>query len=311
VSRFATATTLGLLTAALIAFFYFRDTTPDFGEPALLLTDSGLSQPGDVVRFQGRYVATELYKNRLAIFDDLALNNLEHFEPETINEQFRSPHFLAVTPWDTLLISNGWGDSIVEIADLEGNGWKEFSGIGRPLRGPHGICIDNEGWIYVGDSLNSRLVRFKDMDGTGWEVFEDAEQRISYIRELACRNGVVWASNSYENRPGLNPGEGSNLLKITDFESGRLEIVASFPGTNTTGVLPVDDDTVVVGLWGLMRRLTLVDTRSGDTDLYARHGFGTPYGTYHDAETGAVLVTYVGRLSGEETRDVGGIGVYR
>jgi hypothetical protein len=309
-SRVSAAAGLILLLAVSV-WMYFYQSSPNFREPAMTIIDARLSQPSDIARFQGRYVVGELYNNRLVIFDDLSLSGLEYFDPRDIGEHFSAPHFLEVTPWNTLLISNGWGGSIVEIEDLQGKGWKEFSGVGKKFRAPHGICVDNEGWIYVGDSLNSRLVRFRDMDGSDWEVFADVEARISYTRELVCRDGVVWVSNSYENRPGLNPGEGSNLLKIVDFSSGRTEVVAEFPDVNATGVLPINDASVVVGLWGLWRRLALVDTRTGSSNRLQRLGIGTPYGTYFDQATGQALVAYFGRLSEEERDQVGGIVVYR
>lgn len=311
-ARASALATFGLtVLAAVAAFIMLRGTGPDFSSPAHIITDPGLSQPADIVRFKGRYVASELYNNRLALFDDLTLDNLEHFDPDTIGRQFRSPHFLAVTPGDTLLISNGWGDSIVEISDLDGSGWREFSGIGETFHAPHGICIDDDGWIYVGDSLNSRLVRFRDMAGTGWQVFEDVAKRISYIRELVCRDGAVWASNSYENRPGLNPGEGSNVLKITDFASGEVDVVASFPDVNATSLLLMDEDTLVLGLWGLRQRLVRMDAQGQSRQIFPRLWLGTPYGTWHDPETRRVLVTYIGRLSGDEQQRIGGIAVYR
>ena len=275
-----------------------------------MVADARLRHPGDIVKFKGRYVATEIYDNRLAVFDDLALNNLEHFDPGRIGKELESPHFLAVTSRDTLLISNGWGSSIVEIEDLDGSGWKEFSGVGREFDAPHGVCVDDEGWIYVGDSLNSRLVRFKDMAGTGWEVFPDLDRRVSYIRELACHDGAVWAANSYENRPGLNPGRGGNILKITDFGSGKAEIVYAFTESNVTGILPIGDAAVLVGEWGLRMRLALLDTSNGTLQVFPRLEQGIPYGTFHDRAAARVLVAHIGNLSKGERENIGGIGVY-
>jgi hypothetical protein len=296
--------------SVLAAVVFVRPSPgPDFERPALVVSDPRISQPADILKFRGRYVATELYRNRLAIFDDLEPGEVEYFDPETIGKKFKSPHYMAVTPWDTLLVSNGWGDSIVELADLEGGGWNEFAGIGKKFRAPHGLCIDESGWIYVGDSLNSRLVRFRDMEGADWQVFADADRRVSYIRELACEHGAVWVSNSYENRPGLNPGEGGNVLKITDFESGKAEVVAAFPQTNITGMTPLGDTGVLVGQWGTARRLALVDTRQRTTSQFARLELGTPYGTYLDGDS--ILVTYIGRLSKDEHDKIGGLALYR
>jgi len=279
--------------------------------PDELITDSGLAHPGDIVKFKGRYVATEIYANRLAVFDDKALRNPRHFDPDTIGKRFSSPHFLAVSPRDTLLISNGWGNSIVEIKDLEGNGWKAFKGVGTPLRAPHGICVDEAGWIYVGDSLNSRLVRFRDMAGRGWQVFEDVDQRVSYIRELVCRDGAVWASNSYEKRKGLNPGTGSNILRITSFESGVAEIIHAEPGANMTGLALLSDNELLAGLWGAEQRLALVDTSEPGRRALPRTPLGVPYGTYVDEDLERILVTHVGDVSDGERQNPGGIAVYR
>jgi len=299
--------------AVAVAYIAFPNhaRVPEFDTPSTVIAGPGLQHPTDIIRFKERFVASELHNNRLAIFDDASLTDLTYFDPTTIGQRFRAPHFLATTPWNTLLISNGWGDSIVEIAELDGSGWKEFSGVDKGFRAPHGICVDNDGWIYVGDSLNSRLVRFRDMEGTGWQVFNDVDRRVSYIRELVCRDGAVWASNSYENRPRLNPGQGSNVLKITDFDSGRAEVVTAFPDTNATGVLPLDDGTVLVGQWGLRRRLCLTNTDGEVTSVYPRLEIGTPYGTYFDSENRQVMVAHFGALEAGNPQAPGGIAVYR
>jgi hypothetical protein len=284
---------------------------PDFASPSAVIADPGLAHPADVVRFKGHYVAAELYGNRLAVFDDLDLADLRYFDPASIGQKFKAPHYLAVTPWDTLLISNGWGTSIVEIADLDGSGWKEFSGVGRSFRAPHGICVDESGLIYVADSLNSRLVRFSDLDGSDWQVFDDVDRQVSYVRELVCEAGAVWLANSYEGRPGLNPGRGSNILRITDFNSGAAESVFEFADVNITAALPLDRTTILVGLWGTQRRLALVDTGQSSAHLRDRLHIGVPYGTYLDRTAREILVAHFGRLSSEPGFNRGGIAVYR
>lgn len=283
---------------------------PDFEHPVMLVKDTRLQHPTDIVKFKGRYVATELYNDRLAIFDDLQLRNLEYFEPARINRKFSAPHFLAITPRDTLLISNGWGDSIVEIENLEGRGWKEFNGIDKKFSAPHGLCVDNAGWIYVGDSLNSRLVRFRDIQGRDWQVFADLDRQISYIRQLVCRDGVVWVSNSYENRPGLNPGQGGTVLAITDFSSGRAATVFSFEKANITGVLPINDNDLLVGLWGIRRQLLLFDIKGQTAKVFKRSELGTPYGMHFDNAASQVLVAHIGKLADRDRENIGGIAVY-
>jgi len=305
---------LGLLVIVSIldGVFFFGDRDINFDRTPDRLLRAGVSNPGDVVYFQGHYVVTELLRNRLAIFDDLSLTNLRYFDPRSVGESFHSPHFLAVSPWGSLLISDGWGSSIIEITDLEGGGWRRFSGLGQPFQGPHGICADDEGWVYVGDSLNSRLVRFRDMEGKDWQVFADLDKRVSYSRELVCKDGAVWVSNSYERREGLNPGKGSNVLKISDFDAGRVEEVAAYPHSNMTGVLPLSNQRLLVGLWAGKKLLGLAS--AGSPAVLPLKGtrsvMGVPYGTFEDSGTGAYLVAYFGSLKNEGRNNPGGIAVY-
>jgi hypothetical protein len=280
----------------------------DFVEPRQTLRQ-GMQSIGDVVRFQGRYVAADLLANRLVVFDDLALDEPRYFEPASIGQRLYAPHFLAVSPRGTLLISEGWGTSIVEIGDLDGGGWRRFYGKGLRLNAPHGICVDRDGWIYVGDSLNSRLVRFRDMDGTDWQVFADVDKRIAYIRQLRCEDGAVWAANSYENRPGLNPGKGANILKIADFASGRVEEVARIADASITGFAPLGGGHLLVSLWGPHRRLGFGDLATGKITVIpgSALALGIPYGIYRDPNSAALLVAYLGT---SDTAHDGGIAVF-
>lgn len=120
-----------------------------------IYSHSGVSNPTDIIHFKGRFIATELFNNRLAIFDDFTFKSLDFFDPGSIGERFVNPHFLAITQKNTLLITNGWDNSIIEINDVKGTGWREFNGV-ETFNAPHGICVDEAGWIYVADSLNSR-----------------------------------------------------------------------------------------------------------------------------------------------------------
>lgn len=267
-----------------------------------------LLNPTDIIIFKGKYVTTELKTNRLTIFDDLNFTNLHHFDPQKIGKQFHAPHFLAVTPHNSLLISNGWGNSIVEIDDLEGNGWKEFKGVGKQFKAPHGICVDKEGWIYVGDSLNSRLVRFKDLDGKDWQEFSDLDKKISYIRELVCQDGAVWISNSYERRKGLHKGVGANILKLTDFSSGKLEVIHSVKSSNITGILPTENN-LFINLFAKrsLKLLNLQKNTDKAKEIVAKDatGMGIPYGTFSPEGKDLFLSTYFGELRNKENK--GGI----
>jgi len=275
----------------------------------------GLHNPTDLVYFQGKYVAAEALSNTLAVFDDLSLAGLRRFDPASVGEKLASPHHLAVSPWGSLLITEGWGGAVVEIRDLQGTGWQRFRGIGKPLHAPHGICVSGDGWIHVADSLNSRLVRFRDMAGRDWQVFADLDRRISYGRQLVCENGNVWISNSYERRSGLNPGDGANILQIADFSSGRARVMVSVSEGNITGILPLASGRMWFGLWGWdrYRMLAVADTARGTYELVpgSRSDLGVPYGIARDPATGRVLVTYLGSLKHGGSANYGGIAVFR
>ncbi len=261
-----------------------------------LVSNPGIHKPTHVLQFRNRYVSAQLEKNKLAIFDDLDLEKIDYFDPKTIGKSFMFPHFLAISPNGNLLISNSWGKSIVEIEDLDGSGWKEFSGpAGSEFDAPHGICVDAEGWIYVGDSLNSRLVRFKDMQGSSWQVFKDVDQKIAYSRQLVCKNGAVWISNSYENREGLNPGQGSNVLRIDNFTSGKVEIIYEDQNTNITGILPLDD-ILLVARWGYNSDIVSIDLESGKifTVQNSHNELGIPYGFFEDKYENRIINAYFG-----------------
>ena len=261
-----------------------------------VVSNPGIHKPAHIIQFRNRYVSTEMENNKLAIFDDFDFKKIDYFNPRSIDKYFKFPHYLAISPNGHLLISNGWGKSIVEIEDLDGSGWKEFSGLaGSEFDAPHGICVDAEGWIYVGDSLNSRLVRFKDMQGSSWEVFKDVDKKIAYSRQLICKNGAVWISNSYENREGLNPGHGSNVLRIDDFSSGKVQVIYEDAYTNITGILPLDD-ILLVARWGYNSDIVAVnlDNRGIFTIKNSHNELGVPYGFFEDKDENRIINAYFG-----------------
>lgn len=264
----------------------------------------GVRNPADILEFEGRLVVTELLTNRLAILDYPDFKGFEYFHPESIGESFQSPHYMAKAPDGGLLISNGWGSSIVRIDDLKGAGWTRFSGKGRKFNAPHGICVDADGWIYVGDSLNSRVVRFRDMEGAGWQVFRDVDRKISYVRKLHCDESGVWISNSYEARPGLNPGRGSSILRIVDFDSGRVEELFAIENSNITGILPIKGNTLLVGLWGKEAAIGLLELgeKTFSVAPRVRDGLGIPYGFLRQQGTGFLFVTHTGALQPGDRR---------
>lgn len=262
-----------------------------------IITTDGIQKPASLLRFKGNFVSAELQKNRLAFFNSLQGFQTEYFDPKEIGKSFASPHYMSLSPWGTLLVTNGWGNSIVEITDLHGRGWRKFSGVGKKFNAPHGICVDKDGWIYVGDSLNSRLVRFKDLDGKDYQVFADNNKLIAYSRQLVCDVRGVWVSNSYEPRPGLNKGQGGNVLLIDDFNSGEAEILFQSMDSNITGILP-DSRGLLVGRWGPFQNIVYAPFDGQPPEVVAgssgaQNGLGVPYSFYKSKE-GAILATYFG-----------------
>lgn len=271
-----------------------------------------LHNPSHVLPYRGAYVATELLDSTLAVFEDFALTGLRRIDTGAAGLRMWSPHFLAVAPGGGLLATEGWGTAVVELDSLSGRPWRRFSGIGKRFSAPHGICVGAGGWIYVADSLNSRLVRFRDMKGAGWEVFADRDRRIAYARQLVCDADGVWIANTYEDRPGLNPGRGANVLRIRDFRSGEAEVLVSLPGGRMTGLQPLPGGRVLLALWGPRNQLAVADLAGGAVQRFAPtpEAWGAPYGISRDPATGKLLVAYFGTEANGATRDPGGIAVY-
>jgi hypothetical protein len=271
-----------------------------------------LHNPSHVLRYRGAYVATELLNSTLAVFEDYSLAGLRRVDTAAAGLRMYSPHFIATAPGGGLLVTEGWGTAVVELDSLAGRPWRRFSGVGTRLNAPHGICVGADGWTYVADSLNSRLVRFRDMQGAGWEVFADRDRRIAYGRQLVCDADGVWIANTYEDRPGLNPGRGANVLRISDFRSGEAQVLLSLPGGRITGLQPLPGGRVLLALWGPRSQLAVADLATGAVRRYAPtpDAWGAPYGISRDPATGKLLVAYFGTEVNGVSRNPGGIAVY-
>jgi hypothetical protein len=154
-------------------------------------------------------------------------------------------------------------------------------------------------------------VRYRPLDTNPAEVFADHKKLVSYGRQLVCEKDGLWLSNSYEDREGLNPGRGSNVLHINDFTSGEATVVADFPEVNMTGLVRLNRQWLVVGLWGARNQLALVSTNGSAivkpiqpiNDLP-----GPPYGLYFDEDRSELLATYIGSI--HDRAHPGGLAVY-
>ena len=310
---------VGTITAVVvvIASWWLSQTdggAPSLGEPVVYAGQ--LTHPAHVIRVGDEYLGGELFSNDLVLSES---PRFESFRRMILRENIKdkmvtlgSPHFFEPLGPKRVLVSEGWGSNIALI-DMESGAVSRFGdGQGRGLNSPHGICLDaSHGWVYVADSLHSRLVRYKPGDTDPAEIFADHKNLVSYGRQLLCDEDGLWLSNSYEDREGLNPGRGSNVLHINDFESGEATVVADFPEVNMTGLARLNQEWLVVGLWGAHNQLALVSTNGSSSvaliDPIAALP-GPPYGLFFDAERSELLATYIGSI--HDRAHPGGLVVY-
>ncbi|MDC0948943.1 hypothetical protein OAS86_06350 [Gammaproteobacteria bacterium] len=277
-------------------------------EPDPLIFHQGFHNPSDAIRFDGHWVISEVYENRLAVVKTWG-QPPRYIESDGSGQTLHAPHYLAISPSGGLLVSNGWGRSIVEIDSLDDPHWTTFDGGDDPLNAPHGICVSDDGWIYVGDSLNSRLVRMHDIEGRDWQVFADHDHKIGYSRQIVCDDEGVLLANSYERREGINPGDGGNVLRIRDFASGDVEVVTSVSDSNLTALNPQPDGTLLYGLWGAYSRIAHFDPLSKTRQLLdLPNTLGVPYGLRdHPERAERVIVAYFGLTTERGKVNRGGI----
>jgi len=291
---------IGLAVAFSAAYLSWFERPPDLMVNAVY--EERLEHPAHIVRIGDQYLATELFTNRIMMANTVAFDSAE---PISLSDgekllQLASPHFLQAIDDRQVLISEGWGSGVI-VADVLSGSSRRYTGPSdRALNAPHGICQRRgDSWIYVADSLNSRLLRFENTSNIKWEIFPDTEKMVSYGRQLLCLADGVWLSNSYEDREGLNSGAGSNILRISEFTSGRSEVIASFPNVNLTGLEVINDRWIIVGLWGDQNRLLMIDARGhySPVSIDSPEGIpGPPYGLFYDKKFGQLLVAFTGNI---------------
>ena len=268
--------------------------------------------PADITEFKKKFWVTELLSSKVVQVNlDLSKveQSLSHPNPK---KSFRSPHHLAVDE-NTLFFSAGWGSKIYSF-DKSLTHFKEIpeknNQANIKLKAPHGICRQDN-WLYIADSLNSRLLRVDINNPAKIEIFADKEKRIAYGRQLLCEKDSIWLSNSYEKREGLNAGNGSNVLKITDFNSGQAEVITQFPNTNITGIYLHQQRYLITAQWHT-NSISIFDTKQKQIIGYAelpKPYAGVPYGMFFSDTTKRLYITYIGDIYGKQNK--GGIGVYK
>ena len=275
----------------------------------------GIEHPAHVIDVDDQRYATELFNNRIVQWANGQFPNIAPVLRDIPSSAYdlQSPHFLYLTADRELLISEGWGSQVQYLNIDDGQLTALTLPDGLTLNAPHGVCIDQaQQWIYIADSLHSRIVRINVKQPAQWQVYPDHKLQVAYGRQLLCRNDGIWLANSYEERPGLNPGKGSNVLRISHFDGGRAEVMAQFDDTNITGLAVVDERWLIVGLWGHYQTLAIIDLEDGAemVTLPRRHDLsGPPYGLSYKAASRELLVAYIGDI--RNRTNAGGIVVYR
>ncbi len=285
-------------------------------KPELILervVSGNVGHPSDLVRIDEGFAVTELLNDRVVILPAIDAG-VTRVLPVDASFKLKSPHFLAISEDGGLIASEGWGSTVIEFADSDGREWRRIRGSeGDELNAPHGICVDDSGWIYIADSLNSRIVRTRGTAYESMQVLPDPQGVIGYGRQLRCRDGELWLANSYEKRERINPGTGSNVIRVRSFERGEIDIVFEFPhdGYNVTGLEIIDSRWIVLGFWVGVNRAVLVDTHTGEYQRLEHPGpeYGPPYGIWLDREENRLYVSYLGDIHNRTHK--GGIAIYK
>jgi len=269
---------------------------------------TGFNHPADILEFNKQILVPELLDNRIAITNQSLDTPKQYLNHPIENQQFSSPHHVAVDE-KKLFISGGWGRSIYQF-DTNLTQFTEHPTDRSLLNAPHGICRQGK-WLYIADSLNSRLLRIDINNPEQYEEFLDTKNLISYGRQIQCTKEAVWVSNSYEKREGLNPGNGANVLKISDFDSGEAEIIAEFSNTNITGIYLHNNRFLFTAQWHA-NKVSIYDTLKKQhlkqTVELPQGKPGVAYGMYHSENTNKLYIAFIGDIYGKQHK--GGIGVY-
>lgn len=290
---------------AIVSIFLVLSRNSEVNFKQLEVYSGSFFSPTQVVHSNHGWLLAQAYTKTVSKTD-----SLEHqAQPLFENKKLNSPHFIATTD-NGLFVSEGWGKQ-VQFFDFKKGLLDPPITQDLDLNGPHGICVDHIGWLYIADSINSRLLRVHTQTGES-QVFKDHQKKIAYGRQLLCEKNEVWLSNSYENKFQLNPGKGSNVLKISDFESGNVEVVVEYPDTNMTGIQVINNSKLLIGRWSGKYDIVIYDlkTRKEQGKLYTYDKLlGAPYGMSKDSKNRKLYIAFLGSLD-KSKKHQGGIIEY-
>ena len=273
----------------------------------------GSNYPSDILFHDDKIWLTELRGNRVSAYPLSAFSDPDLATPITSSSKINSPHFLT-SNGNLMFVSAGWGEDIYKKSAAVDSEFEVTDFSPLTLKAPHGLCI-KDGWLYVADSLNSRLVRKKLesdlLTNIEPQIFSDTQSKISYVRQIRCDEAGVWLVNSYENRPGLNLGKGSNILLVKNFMSGEVDIKYESLTSNATGMELINGRYLIVGLWQA-NKIVMLDLKNRDNELLElelpKPYAGPPYGMNYSAEDKKLYVAFIGDLYKEG--NFGGVATY-
>jgi hypothetical protein len=271
----------------------------------------GLEFPTQLILSNGVAWVAQLHATALLVFEDFP--NMESKRELASDSAIESPHFMVANEHG-VYVSEGRGAEVSFFPhDLNRPGKALALELNIPMHRPHGVCIDNDNWLYIADSVNSRLIR-TNLDRAVTEVFADVDKKIAYGRQLLCRDDGVWIANSYEKAFKLNQGNGGNVLRISDFSSGRLDTVVSFPHNNTTGIEIINDRLLLIGRWSGARDIVMFDLLEQQligTLFTSTPELDAPYGMYLDTKNRYLYVAFLGLSPDRPEGTAGGILQWR
>jgi len=299
---------IGVITLVFTLIGFYSLNLKPIIEVSLIDYKTGFNHPADLIEFNDQFIVAELLDKRIAISDKNLNIPKQYLKHPIEKNKFRSPHHVAIDK-KNLFISAGWGKSIYQF-DKSFTQFTEHPTNALRLNAPHGICRQDK-WLYIADSLNSRLLRVDLNNTEKYEEFSDVDSLIAYGRQIQCTKDAIWVSNSYEKREGLNPGNGANVLKISDFNSGKAEVIAEFPNTNITGIYLHNDRFLFTAQWH-GNKISVYDTLKKQyleqTIKLPKGNPGVAYGIYYSNNTNKLYIAFIGDIFGKQHK--GGIGVY-
>ena len=70
----------------------------------------------------------------------------------------------------------------------------------QPFDEPKYLALDNNGWLYIADQQNNTLRIFNNRGVEVEAITKAGGKQLNYIEGVEVKNGLVWISDTYNNR---------------------------------------------------------------------------------------------------------------